>query len=109
MQRLLWASTGTKNPDYPDLMYVEPLIGPMTVNTMPEQTIAALLDHGNIIRGTLEEGVGEARRIMGGPGRLGIRFVDIAARLEREGVWKFVEAFDQAMVHITRKCGRVEG
>jgi transketolase len=109
VQRLLWASTGTKNPDYPDLMYVEPLIGPMTVNTMPEQTIAALLDHGNIIRGTLEEGVGEARRIMGGLGRLGIRFVDIAARLEREGVWKFVEAFDQAMVHITRKCGRVEG
>jgi hypothetical protein len=46
---------------------------------------------------------------MGGLGRLGIRFVDIAARLEREGVWKFVEAFDQAMVHITRKCGRVEG
>jgi transaldolase len=109
VQRLLWASTGTKNPDYPDLMYVEPLIGPMTVNTMPEQTIAALLDHGNIIRGTLEEGVGEAHRIMGGLGRLGIRFVDIAARLEREGVLKFVEAFDQAMVHITRKCGRVEG
>ena len=55
VQRLLWAGTGTKNPDYPDLMYVEPLIGPMTVNTVPEQTIAALLDHGNIIRGTLGE------------------------------------------------------
>src|SRR5689334_5186656 len=56
-QRLLWASTSTKNPDYPDLMYVEPLIGPMTISTMPEQTIAAVLDHGNIIPGTIEQGM----------------------------------------------------
>jgi len=96
-QRLLWASTSTKNPDYPDLMYVEPLIGRMTISTMPEQTIASVLDHGNIVAGTIEQGVEEAGEVMERLDRLDIRFADVAARLEREGVQQFAEAFDKSI------------
>jgi transaldolase len=96
-QRLLWASTSTKNPAYPDLMYVEPLIGPMTVNTMPEQTIAALLDHGSIVPETVKQGIDEARAVLESLGRLDIRLADVAARLEREGVQQFEEAFDKSI------------
>ena len=96
-QRLLWASTSTKNPDYPDLMYVEPLIGPMTISTMPEQTIAAVLDHGIIVAGTIEQEVAEAGEAMERLDRLDIRFADVAARLEREGVQQFAEAFDKSI------------
>ncbi|MGH7037397.1 MAG: transaldolase [Stellaceae bacterium] len=99
-QRLLWASTGTKNPLYPDLMYVEPLIGPMTVNTMPEQTIAALIDHGSVVAGTIEQEVAEARDLIAELERSDIRLADIAARLEREGIAKFEEALDQSITHI---------
>lgn len=108
-QRLLWASTGRKNPHYPDLMYVEPLIGPMTVNTMPEQTIAALVDHGNIIAGTIEHDVAEARRLMDQLQRLGISVANVAARLEREGIAKFAEAFEQSIRHIERIYGQAHG
>src|SRR5262249_5482450 len=96
-QRLLWASTSTKNPAYPDLMYVEPLIAAMTIRTMPEQTIAAVLDHGNIVAGTIEQGMKEAREVMERLNRLDIRFVDVATRLEREGVQQFAEAFDKSI------------
>jgi Transaldolase/Fructose-6-phosphate aldolase len=90
-QRLLWASTSTKNPDYPDLTYVEPLIGPMTISTMPEQTIAAVLDHGKVVAGTIEQRIEEAREVMERLDRLDIRFADVAARLEREGVQQFAD------------------
>ena len=103
-QRLLWASTSTKNPDYPDLMYVEPLIGPMTISTMPEQTIAAVLDHGNIVAGTIEQGTEEARGVMERLDRLDIRFADVAARLEREGVQQFAEAFDKSINAIKKNA-----
>jgi transaldolase len=103
-QRLLWASTSTKNPDYPDLMYVEPLIGPMTISTMPEQTIVAVLDHGNIVAGTIEQEMEEARSLMEGLDRLGIRFADVAARLEREGVQQFAEAFDKSINAIKKNA-----
>ena len=103
-QRLLWASTSTKNPDYPDLMYVEPLIGPMTINTMPEQTIAAVLDHGNIVAGTIEQGTEEARGVMERLDRLDLRFADVAARLEREGVQQFAEAFDKSINAIKKNA-----
>ena len=105
LQRLLWASTSTKKPNYPDLMYVEPLVGPMTVNTMPEQTIAALLDHGRIEAGTIEKGSEEANRTMADLDSIGIQFSDIAVQLEREGVQKFTEAFDQSIAHIKRNYG----
>ena len=103
-QRLLWASTSTKYPDYPDLMYVEPLIGPMTINTMPEQTIAAVLDHGNIVAGTIEQGTEEARGVMERLDRLDLRFADVAARLEREGVQQFAEAFDKSINAIKKNA-----
>jgi transaldolase len=103
-QRLLWASTSTKNPNYPDLMYVEPLIGPMTISTMPEQTIAAVLDHGNIVAGTIEQGMEEAREVMEHLDRLDIRFADVAARLEREGVQQFAQAFDKSIDPIRKNA-----
>lgn len=102
IQQLLWASTGTKNPDYPDLMYVEPLIGPTTVNTMTEQTIAAVLDHGRIVADTVEREIEGAHQIMRDLDLVGIRFADVAAQLEREGVQKFAEAFEQSLTHIRR-------
>jgi transketolase len=103
-QRLLWASTSTKNPDYPDLMYVEPLIGPMTISTMPEQTIAAVLDHGKVVAGTIEQGIEEAREVMERLDRLDIRLADVAARLEREGVQQFAEAFDKSINAIKKNA-----
>ena len=84
-------------------MYVEPLIGPMTVNTMTEQTIAALLDHGRITADTVEQGIEDAYRIMGDLDRVNIRFADIAEQLEREGVQKFAEALEQSLTHISQE------
>ena len=102
VQRLLWASTGTKNPDYPELMYVAPLIGPMTVNTMPLNTILAFLDHG-MVRDTIEAGVDDARHVMGDLEQLGIGFAAVAKQLEDEGIEKFIEPFDQLLHHIAAK------
>ena len=76
-QRCLWASTSTKNPDYPDLMYVEALVGPNTVNTMPRETIEALLDHGQI-ESTLQAGIDEARRTMEQLAQAGIDYDDVS-------------------------------
>jgi transketolase len=92
-QRMLWASTSTKNPAYRDVMYVEPLIGPYTVNTMPEETIAAFADHGKL-GNTVAEGVGEARRVMAGLGEAGIDFSVVTAQLENEGIEKFIEPYE---------------
>ena len=100
LQRLLWASTSTKDPHYPDLMYVEPLVGRATINTMPEQTIKALLDHGNIVADTIEQHTEEARRVIEELGRIGIRFSELSTRLERQGVQKFEEAFDRTISNI---------
>lgn len=93
VQRLLWASTSTKNPDYDDVMYIEPLIGPHTVNTLPDDTIDAFADHGKVAA-TLEEGVDDARRTMESLAVLGIDFAQVAAQLENEGVQKFIEPYD---------------
>jgi len=102
VQRLLWASTGTKNPDYPELMYVAPLIGPMTVNTMPLNTIEGFLDHG-MVRDTIEVGVDDSRHVMADLERLGIHFTAAATQLEDEGIEKFIEPFDQLLHHIETK------
>jgi transketolase len=95
-QRMLWASTSTKNPAYKDLMYVEPLIGPMTINTMPPKTIAALKDHG-LIKDTVEEGLAEARQTLADLERVGISLDQVTAQLENEGIQKFIEPFDAVM------------
>jgi transaldolase len=95
-QRPLWASTSTKNPAYPDLLYVDTLIGPDTVNTLPEATIEAFLDHGTVAR-TVDEGVEEAHATVDALAGLGIELEDVAATLEEEGVAAFTKSFDELM------------
>lgn len=101
-QRMLWASTSTKNPDYNDVMYVEPLIGPYTVNTMPNETITAFSDHGKVAD-TVEEGVQEARVVMKDIEAAGIDFHMVTVQLENEGIQKFIDPFDALMTTIARK------
>lgn len=98
-QRLLWASTGTKNPDYPDLLYVETVIGENTVNTMPASTLDAFLDHGKAAS-TIEDNMPETNKILKQIADLGIDMDEIAQELEDEGVAKFVTPFDSLMATI---------
>jgi transaldolase len=92
IQRPLWASTSTKNPAYRDVMYVEELIGPHTVNTVPPHTLAAFLDHGQV-RLSLEEDLEEARQVMADLEMLGISMQEVTAELEDEGVGSFSDSF----------------
>ena len=91
-QWCLWASTSTKNPEYRDVLYVEELIGPGTVNTMPYETVEAFQDHGEVAL-TLEEGVDEARAVFEQLAAAGVDYDDVTATLEREGVDKFIDSF----------------
>ncbi|HSZ06422.1 MAG TPA: transaldolase [Solirubrobacteraceae bacterium] len=93
-QRVLWASTSTKNPDYPDTLYVEELIGSDTVNTMPEETIMAYQDHGDP-QPRLQSGLDEARRVFEALARVGVDYDDVTDTLEREGVEKFAASFHE--------------
>lgn len=88
-QRPLWASTSTKNPDYRDVMYVEELIAPGVVNTMPEQTIEAFADHGEVRGDTITGSYGQARQVLDDLAALGVDYDDVVATLERDGVEKF--------------------
>jgi len=101
-QRCLWASTSTKNPDYRDVIYVEELIGPDTVNTMPRETVDAFLDHGNV-RDSLEEDVDGARRTLDAFAAAGIDYDDVVQTLEREGVEKFAKSFEQLFADVESK------
>jgi transaldolase len=101
-QRLLWASTGTKNPDYSDVKYIEALIGPETVNTVPLDTIDAYRDHGDPTA-RLELEVQESDSIMERLADLGISIDDATQQLENEGVRKFEEPFDKLMEVLTKK------
>jgi transaldolase len=101
-QRPLWASTSTKNPTYPDLLYVEPLIGPHTVNTMPPKTLDALLDHG-VVRRTIDSGVDEAGRDLAQLAALGVSLDEVTDELEKEGVQKFADAFTALLGAIEEK------
>ncbi len=103
LQRPLWASTSTKNPSYPDLLYVDTLIGPDTVNTMPDQTIDALLDHGTVAR-TLDAGPATAESVLERLAATGIDFADVAATLEDEGVHSFAKSFDELIQKLTDKA-----
>jgi transaldolase len=105
-QRCLWASTSTKNPAYRDVMYVEELIGPDTVNTMPKETIEAFQDHGEIAL-TLEQGIDEAKRLFQQVKEAGVDYVDVTATLEREGVEKFAESFTELLEGIRSKSGEL--
>jgi transaldolase len=105
-QRCLWASTSTKNPAYRDVLYVEELIGPKTVNTMPEETIAAFQDHGRVEL-TLEHDLDEARRTLERFAEAGIDYDDVTATLEREGVQKFADSFAELLDGIQAKSGEL--
>ncbi|MGE0822156.1 MAG: transaldolase [Candidatus Binatia bacterium] len=97
VQRPLWASTSTKNPRYSDVRYIEPLIGPSTVTTMPEETMSAFADHGEVKANTVMEEVGEARQVFRDLGTLGVDFGCVTWQLENEGVQKFLEPYDALM------------
>jgi len=101
-QRLLWASTGTKNPAYSDVKYVEALIGPETINTAPLETLAAYRDHGDP-KARLGLGVREARRAMAQLSALGIGISDVTQQLEDAGVEKFNRPFDQLLAVLAQK------
>ena len=103
VQRPLWASTSTKNPAYPDLAYVDTLIGPDTVNTMPDGTVADFLDHGTIAR-TVDTGVEEARTLIADLASAGIDMEDVARTLETEGVASFAKSFDELVQSLTDKA-----
>jgi transaldolase/glucose-6-phosphate isomerase len=115
VQRPLWASTGTKNPAYSDLLYVENLVGPHTVNTMPEKTLDALLDHGKCAGDTVLEGVDACRKDLDDLRALGIDVEDVGEQLQVDGVALFERSYDEllstiedrralaASVHATKK------
>jgi transaldolase len=101
-QRCLWASTSTKNPDYRDVIYVEQLIGPDTVNTMPEETIRAFQDHGEVAE-ALTQGLDEAERVLTDIAAVGVDYDDVVETLEREGVDKFSDSFRELLDGIAGK------
>jgi transaldolase len=108
VQRLLWASTSTKNPDYPDTLYVDELIGPQTVNTMPPQTIDAFRDHG-VVAATLEQGLDEAQLVLDNLAELGIDLDDVTDRLQVNGVAAFARSFDALLASLDEKLKAVAG
>ena len=101
-QRLLWASTGTKNPNYRDVLYVEELVGPDTVNTLPPGTLAAFLDHG-YVRPSLEEDVEAARNTLENLAKAGVDMDAVTQRLQDEGVKLFAESYDKLLSSIAEK------
>jgi len=101
-QRCLWASTSTKNPEYRDVIYVEELVGPDTVNTMPRATVEAVIDHGEI-RDSLEEDVDGARKVLEDLKAAGIDYDDVVDTLEKEGVKKFADSFKELFADIESK------
>ncbi len=107
-QWCLWASTSTKNPAYRDVMYVEDLIGPETVNTMPEETIEAFQDHGEVAL-TIEEGLDDARVLFDSLAAAGVDVDDVTRVLEEEGVQKFSDSFAELLTGIRAKRGELVG
>ncbi|MDE2058970.1 MAG: bifunctional transaldolase/phosoglucose isomerase [candidate division NC10 bacterium] len=107
-QRVLWASTSTKNPNYRDVIYVEELIGPDTVNTIPSTTLEAFRDHGQP-RPSLEEDIEGARNTMVTLEQVGISMAEVTDRLLNDGVQLFAEAFDKLLLAVDKRCQSVEG
>jgi len=107
VQRPLWASTSTKNPAYDDLLYVDSLIGPHTVNTMPDGTIDAFLDHGRVAR-TVDRDEEAAAATLQRLAEVGIDLADVSATLEDEGVHTFTKSFDELIQSLTDKAATFE-
>lgn len=103
-QRVLWASTSTKNPSYPDTLYVDELIGPDTINTMPEETVRAFQDHGSP-RATLQDGLAEAQAVFDDLAAAGVDYDEVTDTLEREGVEKFEASFSELLDSLAAKLG----
>jgi len=106
-QRCLWASTSTKNPAYRDVLYVEELIGPQTVNTMPLETVGAFQDHGEVRGDTLCEGLDDAERHLAELAEAGVDYDDVVSVLEAEGVQKFADSFAELLAGIETKTRAV--
>jgi len=105
-QRLLWASTSTKDPELPDTVYVDNLVGAETVNTMPKKTIEAVMDHGEI-RPTLEEGIEDAKELFGRLREAGMDYEDVTDTLEQQGIEKFTQPFDEMLEEIQNKSSQL--
>ncbi|HIW96160.1 MAG TPA: transaldolase [Candidatus Corynebacterium gallistercoris] len=101
IQRPLWASTSVKNPDYPDTMYVTELAGPDTVNTMPEDTLDATIDHGESKGSAVTDSVAEARQLFADLDKVGVDLASVWEVLEREGVEKFVDSWGDLLATLT--------
>jgi transaldolase len=108
VQRPLWASTSTKNPAYPDTLYVDELIGPLTVNTLPDATLEAFADHGNLAR-RVDADVDAAEAAWEGISAAGVDLDDVAATLEREGVLSFQQSFDELIAALEAKAAELRG
>ena len=102
VQRPLWASTSTKNPAYRDVMYVEQLVGPHTVNTLPPATLDAFRDHGEVTR-TVDRDVDAARRVIASLEAAGISLADVTAKLLKDGIASFQKSFDGLLANLERK------
>ncbi len=106
-QRPLWASTSTKNPDYSDVMYVEELVGPDTVNTMPGNTIDAFRDHGKVSR-TVDADLAGAQKVMDNLKAAGINMKAVTDQLEEEGIASFTKSYDALIADISGKIARFQ-
>jgi transaldolase/glucose-6-phosphate isomerase len=100
-QRVLWASTSTKNPEYRDVMYVEELIGPDTVDTMPPATVDAFRDHGKL-RNSLTEDVPAAQKVMDDLAKAGISIKEVTSKLTTDGVKLFADAFHKLLAAVEK-------
>ncbi len=107
LQRPLWASTGTKNKAYSDTLYISELIGPDTVNTMPPATIDAFRDHG-VVRRTIDENVGEAKRVLADLQSAGVSIDEITAKLQKDGVESFSKSFAEINEITMRKADQIK-
>jgi transaldolase len=106
VQRPLWASTSVKNPDYSDTLYVDTLIGPDTVNTMPEATLDAFADHGTLAR-TVDADLDGAHRTIDALGSVGVDMADVTDVLEREGVAAFEKSYDELLGALEGKAAEL--
>lgn len=104
MQRPLWASTSTKNPAYPDTLYVDELIGPNTVNTIPDDTLAAFADHGTLAR-TVDADPDAAQATLDAIAGVGVDLTEVTSVLESEGVASFSKSFDELLATLEAKAG----
>jgi transaldolase len=105
-QRVLWASTSTKNPEFSDVMYVDTLIGPHTVNTLPDETMDAFRDHGTLSR-TVDQGVEEAQAVLDALAAVGVDYDAMTRQLQQEGVDKFVQPYNDLLERIEQVCAEL--